>query len=575
MKKFNLVIRITVLIILTSLKGYSQLAFEEQAGILGVDTSYGMGEFGGGVSFCDYNNDGWDDITVSSENGSPILFFKNNNGTFVADPINISDDNIETKQVQWVDFDNDGDKDLFVTSSTGLNKLYENDGNFNMTDITVASGLNLTATNSWGSSWGDYNNDGYLDLFICFRKFGDTQPNALFKNNGDDTFTNVSIVAGINQINDPTFCAAFFDYNNDGWQDIFVTNHKFEESYLYKNNGDETFTDVSEVSGADIIADGMSTTVGDYNNDGFFDIYVTNNPPGNFHLLNNGDGTFTNVASGVGTGFYSVAWGSVFLDADNDSDLDLYVSGMLDGSTTLPSAFYENLGNNIFSIPLNIGFQNDTSPSFSNAIGDVDNDGLPDIYVINENSNNYLWKNTTQNSNNWLKVNLEGTNSNRDGVGSIIEVFADGKAQFRYTVNGEGYIAQNSTSEFFGMSAVTTIDYVKVTWLSGIEDTMLNVGVNQTISIKEGEHTLNSKEITFNEFNVYPNPSKGIFNIELEHFDLDRTLAIFDILGKEIGTPRKLNNKSSVVDLKGMSAGIYFFKVFSKNKVIVKKVILN
>ena len=575
MKRLRYIYKIILLTSITSFNGYSQVSFEEKASLLGLETSYGTGEFGGGVSFCDYNNDGWDDITVSSQEDSPILFFKNINGTFINDNITMPVNDFETKQVQWVDFDNDGDKDLFVTSAKGLNKLYENDGNLNLTDITNSTGLDLTATNSWGSSWGDYNNDGLLDVYICFRDFGDTQPNALFKNNGDSTFTNVSIDVGLNQIIDPTFCAAFFDFDNDGWQDIFVTNHKFSQSYLYRNNGDETFTDISVFSGANIFVDGMSTTIGDYNNDGFFDIYVTNNPPGNYQLKNNGDGTFTNVAASLGTAFYSVAWGAVFLDADNDTDLDLYVSGMLDGSTTLPSAFYENSNFNNFNIPSNIGFENDVARSFSNAIGDVDNDGFPDIYVINENSNNFLWKNTTQNSNNWLKIKLEGTTSNKDGIGSLIEIFVNGKSQYRYTLIGEGYIAQNSNSEFFGLGSATMIDYVKVHWLSGIEDILYNVTSNNAITVVEGENVLSTTDIDLNKFNVYPNPSKGLFNIELDHFNLEQRLTVYDVFGRKVRAERSLNNRISTVNLNGMSAGIYFFKFFSKDGILIKKVVLN
>jgi len=578
MKQSYLIHTIELLIIISYLNGYSQISFEERAGLLGIEASYGMGEFGGGVSFFDYNNDGWDDITISSEEGSPIIFYKNVNGSFIVDNIIISDDNYETKQVQWVDFDNDGDMDLFATCATSLNKLYKNDGNFNFTDITISSGLDDTATNSWGSSWGDYNNDGYLDVYVCFRDFGDTQPNALFKNNGDGTFTNVSIDVELNQIIDPTFCAAFFDYNNDGWQDIFVTNHRFSQSYLYKNNGNETFTDVSVSTGANVITDGMSATIGDYNNDGWFDVYITNlgNSVSNVNVLlqNNGDETFTDVSIATGTDFFSVGWGAVFLDADNDTYVDLYVSGMLDGSTALPSAFYKNQGDNTFVIPSGIGFENDTAQSFSNAIGDVDNDGFPEIFVINENSNNYLWKNTSQNSNNWLKVDLEGVISNRDGIGCEIEVFANGKSQYRYTLNGEGYICQNSSTEFFGIGSASSIDYVKVKWLSGVEDVLYDVEINKTIRIKEGENVLSINEATFDRFSVYPNPSKGIFNLELNYFDLEKTVSVFDIYGRLVKGERALNNRISKIDLKEMSTGIYFFKVSSKKGVNIKKVIL-
>jgi len=577
MKKSHLIYKIKLLIIISCLNGYSQVSFEEQASLLGIEISYGLGEFGGGVSFCDYNNDGWDDITVSSEEGKPIMFYKNVNGSFVEDNINISDDNYETKQVQWVDVDNDGDKDFFVTSSTNANKLYENDGNFNFTDITISSGLDLPATNSWGSSWGDYNNDGYLDVFICFRKFGDTQTNALFKNNGDNTFINVSLDAGLNQIFDPTFCAAFFDYNNDGWQDIYVTNHKFSQSYLYKNNGNGSFTDISAISGTDVITDGMSTTIGDYNNDGWFDIYITNlgnsNSNVNVLLKNNGNETFTEVAVATGTEFNSVAWGAVFLDAENDGDLDLYVSGMLDGSTSLPSAFYENQGDNTFNIPSDIGLNNDTAQSFSNVIGDVDNDGYPEIYVVNENSNNYLWKNTSISTNNWLKVKLEGTQSNRDGIGSIIEIKANGQKQFRYTLNGEGYIGQNSNTEFFGIGTATDIDYVKVTWLSGIVDLYENITPNQTLSIVEGQ-VLNIDEFSILDIQLYPNPVNDKLQVKINNGLSDYiNIELYTNLGKKIFS-NIFNSNSIELDVTNLSSGIYFLRFIGDEEIVAKKIIV-
>ncbi|MCP4801292.1 MAG: VCBS repeat-containing protein, partial [Bacteroidetes bacterium] len=173
-----------------------------------------------------------------------------------------------------------------------------------------------------------------------------------YRNNGDATFTDVSSSAGISNLNHLSLCASFFDFNNDGWQDIYIANDRFTTSnILYKNNGNGTFTDVSSSSGSGITMDAMSTTIGDYNSDGFLDIYITNTSSGNYFLENNGDETFTNIASSNGTLFQSISWGAVFLDADNDSDLDLYVSGMRDGTSgQLPSAFYQN-DNGVFTIP--------------------------------------------------------------------------------------------------------------------------------------------------------------------------------------------------------------------------------
>lgn len=294
---------------------FAQIQFNEEALLLGCsNSSYGLGTYGGGISFFDFDKDGWDDITVSSETGDPVRFYKNNTGVFSQIEFISFDPLFETKTVQWIDFDNDGDYDLFVTSFSDSNILYQNIGNMVFEDVTISSGLILNDNSNYGSSWGDYDKDGFLDVFICSRsdfQEDDTQ-NYLYHNNGDGTFSIVNDQAGIDNNHHLSFCSSFFDYNNDGWQDLYIANDKLEtQNLLYKNNGDGTFTEVGEETGTNISMDGMSTTIGDYNEDGWLDIYITNTIAGNVFLKNNGDGTFTDVASTNGTLFESAAWGAV------------------------------------------------------------------------------------------------------------------------------------------------------------------------------------------------------------------------------------------------------------------------
>ncbi len=557
---------------------FSQIQYSEEAQNLGLEnTSYGTGLLGGGISFYDFDNDGWDDITVSSEEGSPVKFLKNNNGTFSEISLNISDELFETKTVQWVDFDNDGDNDLFVTSNIDSDRLYNNDGNMNFTDITVSSGL-ITANNfSYGGSWGDYNNDGYLDLFICSRDLSFQSSNILYKNNGDGTFTIINSLVGLPEINNfPSFCSAFFDYNNDGWQDIYIANDKYGYvNLLYKNNGDETFTEVGALAGIGVSIDAMSTTIGDYNNDGWLDIYTTNSFDGNVFFINNGDGTFTDIASSNGTLFESVAWGAVFLDAENDSDLDLYVSGMLDGSGgTLPSAFYENDGLGNYSIPLNAGFIQDTAISFSNAIGDIDNNGYPDITVLNYAPNDiFLWKNITATTNNWLKVKLQGTESNLQGIGSKIEISVNGEKHYNYTLLGEGYLGQNSAYEFFGIGNALSIDYIKVTWLSGIVDYIENPAINEHLTIIEGSIlSVNDNSLLINDVLIYPNPGK-VFTISIDDSLLNSNLLVTDITGKLL-LNNTLNTENTVLNMSEFNPGVYLFTIKNGEFFVSKRVII-
>lgn len=542
-----------------------QISFQDQASARGVGETCGIINYGGGISFYDYNNDGWDDITLATENNENLKIFKNTqDGFFIPDTALIPFNNFQQKQVLWVDFDNDGDNDLFITSTTNGNRLYRND-TVELVDVTVSSGLPLDNLYTFGASWGDYNNDGFLDVFICNRDLSLQIPNYLFKNKGDGTFVNVSMTSGIGSGSHLSLCAAFFDYNNDGWQDIYVSNDKIQTvNLLYHNNGDGTFDEMGEVSGTNVAIDAMSTTIGDYNNDGWFDIYVTNGPNGNVLFKNNGDGTFTNMAEDSGTTFNSSAWSSVFLDAENDGDLDLYVSSESSGINPeyLPAAFYENLGNNTFTVLNNGSFNNDNRESYSNAIGDIDNDGYPEIVVSNSsNEDLFLWKNLTTTTNNWLKVKLQGVTSNRQGVGSRIEISVNGQEQYRYTLCGEGYLGQNSGSEFFGLSSNLVVDYVKVTWLSGIEDVFYDVPVNQTLNIVEGS-TLSVYGNQFVPVVKFKNPISDkllvISSQEINEYE------IYDELGKTI--INKVNDGVTLdVDIGFLESGLYFCKLKFNN----------
>ncbi|MEH6536260.1 MAG: FG-GAP-like repeat-containing protein [Psychroserpens sp.] len=548
---------------------HSQIAFEDQSITLGVDVTVGDTFLGNGVSFYDFDNDGWDDLTITSSNNDAVRFFKNINGTFVEQYFVGLIFNYETKSVTWIDYDNDGDNDLFVTSVVLGNKLLENLGNMTFQDITSSSGISQSNLYTYGASWGDYDNNGYLDVFLSNRT--SIVSNKLYKNNGDGTFTDVTLQAGIDLNPSFSFCSAFLDINNDGYQDIYVSNDKLSfENKLYKNNGDGTFADISGSSGTNILIDAMSVTVGDYNSDGFFDIYVTNNPEGNFLLRNNGDETFTNVAGSAGTTFNSIGWGASFFDADNDMDLDLYVSGQLDGSvpSLLSAAFYESNNGNNFTVN-NSYFPGDNRSSHSNAIGDINNDGLIDVVVINNDDLIFLWKNVSPNPLNWIKLKLLGTESNKNAVGAKIEISINNEKQYRYTFCGQGYLAQYGSKVHFGVGTNTVIDYIKINWPSGIEETYFNVPANQTMNIIEGDGTLNIGDISSNKSYIYPNPVGDILRI-----NSDRTInriKVINTLGQDVLVVNLIEN--SCLDVSSLHAGHYIILLESDRGISNHKLI--
>ena len=553
----------------------AQVSYSDQALNLGLNTVANAGDLGGGVSFCDFDGDGWDDLTFAQEDGQNLIFYKNTGGSFTEISLNINDFN-DSKQVNWVDYDNDGDKDLFVANFDAPNRLFNNQGNLVFTEVTSAAGFPNSNKYTYGASWGDYNNDGYLDVFLCSKDLLQNTPNELYKNNGDGTFSNVSVSAGISSAGHQTFCAAFFDYDNDGDQDIYLANDRIvNTNILYRNNNDGTFTDVSVASGTDLAFNAMSTTIGDYNQDGWLDIYVTNTAEGNALLKNNGDGTFSDVANTTGTIFNSIGWGAIFYDAENDTDTDLYVSGMLDGSNgMLPSALYINQGNNIFSIPTNAGLDDDTAASFANACGDLNNDGFMDIAVVNQSlRNTFLWQYMGSTSNNWIKVKLRGISSNRDGIGAKIEVTAGGKTQLYYTLCGEGYLGQNSQTKIIGVGNATAIDEIKITWLNGSVDRIQNVTVNQSLTLVEGENSLSTFDDRMIDFEIYPNPTHGQLKIKgLENVPSELSVKLYTSLGEPITLDSDAIHTGSL-NLIGLTKGVYYLVVRTNEASAVKKII--
>ncbi len=462
---------------------YEDVALEK-----GIDHIFGLGSTGGGVSFHDFDGDGWDDITLATERGRPIYFYKNNQGMF--EHLEALVNNLcESKQVLWIDYDNDGDKDLFVTCYEDVNRLYNNQ-DMVFTDVTEESGLSHAKLRSYGATWGDVDRDGWLDLYVTNKRTdGEANVNNLYLNQGDGKFQDVTLLSLTADSLKRPFCASFIDINNDLYPDLYIAQDKRAGNTLLKNMGDGTFSDISVSSNANLVMDGMSVTAGDYNGDQYLDIYITNIPEGNKLLKNNGDESFEEVALEAGVDYLGYAWGANFLDYDLDGDMDLYVSGMLEGADEIPSILYTNTGDGQF-IDEKPGFNQDTVISFSNAIGDINNDGFPDIIVNNfDTYRSMLWMNSAG-DNHWIKIKLEGVISNRDGIGAFLYVYSSGLEIMHFTGSASGFLGQNSSYTMIGLGNASLVDSIKVLWPSGMEDIIRNVPVNQALRIREGSSQL-------------------------------------------------------------------------------------
>ncbi len=567
------------LIIILTISAFNinaQIAFTENASALGINHQYELHTGGGGISFVDFNNDGLDDLTMATGKDETIHFYQNTGAGFQK-LIPLVDHTGRAKQVSWVDIDNDGDKDFFIATYDGSDKLYENVGGLELIDISFQSGMWLDPQRSFGASWADYNRDGFLDVLVATRMInGQANVNRLYRNNGNNTFTEVGQQTDARDPGRTPFCSAFFDANKDNWPDIYIANDKNSRNTLLINDGDGTYTDMSDISGCGIEMDAMCVAVADYDNNGWSDFYVSNTSAGNKFFINNydqGNPQFDEIAEAAGLGFFGTGWGSNFLDADNNGLLDLYVSGSQIGFDKPTSLFYENLGNDSFAI-VHEGFKKDTVYSVNNAIGDINNDGYADIAVINlAPSKSFVYINDGGNRN-WLKISLEGVISNREGVGSWIDIFYGNQYQSRYTHSGIAFMAQNSEREIIGVDSFSIIDSISIKWSTGHIDKYYNLPTNESYHFIEGQSTYGQievdpdfeqllthldKEKAFHSLSLYPNPANHSIHLQTEMpFE---SLELFNVVGKSLLKDTFSVTQAIDVSLNDLEAGVYFIQI--------------
>lgn len=485
---------------LTSISNQTIAQFVEVASATGITDIVGTPDHGSGVSFVDFNQDGFDDLTFGTVVNEPLLFYQNVQGiSFVKVDLGIVDSS-EQKQVLWVDFDNDGDLDLFFTSYYSPNKIFENDGDMNFTDISISAGLPDQNLKSYGASFGDIDRDGDLDLAYLNYCNGDCH-NYLLLNNGDKTFSDITSTSGLEGENGPGLAIAMLDYDKDLYPDIFTAIDKSWENKLYKNLQNNEFEDETSNAGLDSVFCAMNAGVGDINNDGNHDLYITNGLSGNVLMKNTGNESFEDVTNSSGTGFYSVCWAGSFADFDNDGFDDLYVCSNHDTPPYVAdNILYMNNGDETFN---EITLEGDTTKSYSNTFGDFNDDGLLDIITVSGHDQALLlYENQDTNQHNFIKVKLEGTESNQNGIGSWIEVYASGLHQKRYTHCGQGYLGQESLTIQFGLKEHTLIDSLIIKWTSGNIDTYYNVSTNISLSLKED--CPECYTCTYYDSNTYP-----------------------------------------------------------------------
>jgi hypothetical protein len=507
-------------------------------------------DMGSGAAWGDYDNDEWLDLYVVNEVGpvsaatpediarSPAhaaLYRNLGDGTFREVS---AEAGVQFRGwgmgAAWADYDNDGRLDIFV-STYGENVLYRNNGDGTFTDRTAAAGMSGHRGFWAGACWGDYDRDGFLDLYVAgyvhyrqlssegpTRQYDVEQPaginpssfeplaNLLFRNNGNGTFTEVAARAGVANPMGRSLSAVWADFDDDGWPDLYVAND-VSDNALYRNQHDGTFTDVSLEARVADYRGAMGLAVGDWDGDEDLDIFITHWLAQENALYSNratelkARGAylrplqFTDEADRYGLGQIAldfVGWGTSFFDYDNDARPDLLV---VNGSTLevkddprllvpMRSLLFWNRGTSdgFFDVSSVSG------PYFAEqyvgrgaAFGDYDRDGDVDVFVVNNGGPGILLRNDGGNRNRWLEVGLEGARSNRRGIGARLRLVAGGTVQVREVGAQSSYLSQNSVVEHFGLGALAAADTLEIRWPSGAHQIVLGPASNQILRISE------------------------------------------------------------------------------------------
>jgi hypothetical protein len=533
--------KILVLIMIgLSSAGRSQDYFVDVTEESGIDHYFipYQGTFGGGVAVLDFNNDGKEDLFVAGGAGSNALYQNNGDGSFsdIIDKAGFEDlDTLVTQGATTADVNRDGNVDIFITAISSKNggakmeapdMLYINNGDGTFSNKTINYGLDKEHKFSTGATFGDINRDGYPDLFVgvFFENFSgrldqysglasSKSPPAwdlLYINKEGKYFEEKSYDYKLHYIG-LGFGGVFTDYDNDRDLDLLVFNdfgYKFTPNKLFRNEyPKKRFTDVSEHMGMDFGMSAMGIAVGDYNNDGWLDYFFSNilNAP---LAVNQGLGKpFLDLSEELGASIRfltnkdgrpvsTISWGINFLDFDNDTDLDLFIAnGSLNpDEKPIPNVLLINDNHKFTKAGLEAGLS-DTYIGRGSVTFDYDNDGDLDLFIVNQSSvssnfenfdnlSSRLYRNDAA-TGNWMKIKLEGSRSDINGIGSRVEVYTDNVLMVREIDGGSSHESQNSKIAHFGMKEYKKADSLIVKWTSGATQKLYDVKVNQTIMLQE------------------------------------------------------------------------------------------
>lgn len=455
----------------------------------GIFHTYGITQLGNGMSFYDYDNDGWDDLTLSRPMFETMIY-RNIEGSFF--PITNIPSGLDTKSVLWCDLDNDGLNDLITCSKDLGLRIFKNIDNWTFESYGNFTNWSFDPNSqSWGIACSDINHDGLLDIYVC--NYNQILPNLTFINQGNFTFElNQDYFSP--QYTRHSFQGSFIQLNDDAIPDLYVINDFYQGNNFYVSNESGGFNEETETRNLAIPSDAMSNSWADFDHDGDWDVYITNRFEGNRLMINDGTGYFVDEASSRNCAIYRWCWSGLWVDYDNNGWEDLWVTNeSLEDNNNVGNHLLKN--ENGYFTPTNLdGFSN--IDGYTSAKGDFNNDGMPDIaYQPVSGSNFRLLKNQGVKDNNFIEITLHGVYSNHQAIGSVVEYHHQGEHVKIPIQIGENYLNQNSQHYILGIGLDTLMDSLIIHWPSGITEKHFALQSRESYDFHEGE-TLTLYEIS-------------------------------------------------------------------------------
>jgi len=543
---------------------YAQQSFQNVTSSMGISGQTGLGH---AVGWGDIDNDGDPDLGLSNQEGDGFWFYLNEGNHFTNITASGGLSGLGGNKIIIAELTSDDYNDLLLRTRSGTQYLFESNGDGTFNNITSSAGIYSASI----YNIADFDNDGYIDLLsVANDNF------SILYNNGNATFQSAQVISPYESF----WGVAVLDYDRDGFMDIYHTTYSNQPNMLLHNNGDGTFTNTTSQAGVQYADGAHAIDVGDFNNDGWIDIYLGSYSSLNCALFkNNGDGTFTDVAASTGTSGHHDTRTVAFVDYNNDGWLDIFSSHH--DFYSYSNTMLRNNGDYSFTgVAVELGLSGEwIGDYFGQGWADYNLDGAIDLFAAGHIDKYRLFKNTNC-PGSFLNIRLIGVESNPNGIGAQLDVWVSGQRISRNVLPDGGFHDNSDLKLHFGLDGAYSADSLIVYWPSGIVQKLYSINANQFLTIVEDATTGVRDELGIHspDVKVYPNPVIRVADIQYTVYSIQYTnLVVYDSFGRKIETLVEENQEPGTYtvtyDTEGLPAGVYFYRLMVGEQVASGKMV--